>query len=100
MTIEILTGSCTSNRRHNLEQFSKINDLLLSKNNPLYKKFNEEHFYLDDCDGFISIVKSSYHFKDLSSIQFNKLKSYLEEFIKLDGGGFLFVGSLCEKFSI
>jgi hypothetical protein len=97
MTIEILTGSHASNTSHNLEQFSKINNLLLNKDNPLYKKFNEENFYLDDCNGLISIIKSSYYFKELTEKQFDELKNYLKKFIKLDDG-FLFVGSLCEKF--
>ena len=96
MTIEILTGSHFKNEEHNKEQFSKINDLLLDKKNPLCKKFNQELFFLDDCDGLISIVKSGSTDKDLSSLQFHKLKSYLKKFIKMDG--FLFVGSLCEDY--
>tara|TARA_R110000868_G_scaffold58371_3_gene180253 strand:+ start:2767 stop:3057 length:291 start_codon:yes stop_codon:yes gene_type:complete len=96
MTIEILTGSHFTNEKHNKEQFSKINDLLLNKKNPLYKKFNQELFFLDDCDELISIVKSSGTVKDLSSLQFDKLKSYLKKFVKMEG--FLFVGSLCEEF--
>jgi len=96
MIIEILTGSHEKNGEHNKKQFSKINDLLLSKKNPLCKKFNCEDFYLDHCEGFISIVKSSSVVKDLSSLQFDKLKSYLKKHIKMDG--FLFVGSLCEDY--
>jgi len=96
MIIEILTGSHEKNGEHNKKQFSKINDLLLSKKNPLFQKFSYEHFYLDDCDGFISIVKSSYVVKDLSSLQFDKLKSYLKKFVKMEG--FLFVGCLCQEY--
>jgi len=96
MTIEILTGSHFKNEEHNKKQFTKINDLLLSKKNPLFQKFSQELFFLDDCDGFISIVKSSSVVKDLSYLQFNKLKSYLKKFVKMEG--FLFVGSLCEDY--
>ena len=94
--IEILTGSHCCNSEFNKEQFDKINDLLLSRENPLFNKFNKEQFYLDDCDGFISIVKSSNTVKDLSSLQFDKLRSYLKKFIKMDG--LLFIGSLCENY--
>lgn len=89
--IEILTGSHWRNSEHNKEQFDKINDLLLDKKNPLFKKFNEGQYSLDDCDGFIGIRKTSYLDKDLTEKQLIKLKQYLKKYIKYEG--FLYVGS-------
>lgn len=96
--IEILTGSHYSNEEYNKKQFKKINELLLNEKNPLYKKFNQEEFYLDDCDGLISIVKSSHYFKELTQKQFFKLKTYLLKHIKLSNG-FLYVGCLVHGFN-
>ncbi len=94
--IEIKTSSHWRNKEHNDSQFDDINDLLLSKKNPLYNKFNEEQYYLDDCNGFISIVKSSYYHKDLTDKQLIKLKQYLKKYVEYEG--FLFVGSAILKY--
>lgn len=37
--IPILTGSHSSDSLHNKQKFNKINELLYSKENPIYKKF-------------------------------------------------------------
>lgn len=95
--IQIFTGSHSSNSTHNKQQFNKINDLLYSKQNPIYKKFNEDKFYLDDCDGFISIVKTNSINKELTDLQLNKFVKYLKKFIKYEG--FLFVGSSIIKYN-
>lgn len=61
--IEIRTGSHSSNRDINKKAFSKLNNLLLSKENPHFDLFNEEELYLDDVDGIVSIVPSSHIYK-------------------------------------
>lgn len=93
--IEILTGSNCS--QHNKEQFEKINDLLYSKKNPIYKKFNEDKFFLDDCDGFISIVKTNSINKELTTKQLMAFTKYLKQFIKYEG--FLYVGGSIVKYN-
>ena len=95
--IHILTGSHSSNSTNNKQQFNKINDLLYSKENPIYKKFNEDKFYLDDCDGFISIVKTNSINKELTDLQLNKFVKYLKKFIKYEG--FLYVGNSIIKYN-
>lgn len=95
--IQILTGSHSSNSRHNKQFFNEINELLYSKENPIYKKFNEDKFYLDDCDGFISIVKTNSSNKDLTDLQLSKFVNYLKKFIKYEG--FLYVGKYIIKYN-
>lgn len=94
--IEIKTGSHYTNKKHNEEQFDKINNLLSSKKNPLYNIFDREQYYLDDCDGLISIIKSSYLNKDLTDKQLMKLKEYLKKHVQYEG--FLYVGSAILRF--
>lgn len=94
--IEILTGSHYRNTEHNEQQFDKINDLLFSKENPIYKKFNEDNFFLDDCNGFISIVKTNSINKELTIKQLSAFIKYLKKYIKYEG--FLFVGQAIIKY--
>tara|TARA_R110001606_G_C14892706_1_gene592918 strand:+ start:177 stop:476 length:300 start_codon:yes stop_codon:yes gene_type:complete len=96
--LEILTGSHFSNKKHNLNLSEEINDILLSKKNPLSKKFNEEQLFLDDTDGFISVVKSSYIFKEMTNKQVIKLKEYLLQYIE-PFDGFLCVGGSMVRFN-
>lgn len=95
--IHILTGSHSSNSTHNKQQFDEINHLLFSKENPIYKKFNEDKFYLDDCDGFISIVKTNSINKELTDLQVNRFVKYLKKFIKYEG--YLYVGASIIKYN-
>lgn len=94
--IEILTGSHYHNTEHNKQQFDKINDLLFSKENPIYKKFNEDNFFLNDCNGFISIVKTNSINKELTNKQLSAFIKYLKKYIKYEG--FLFVGQAIIKY--
>ena len=92
--IKIRTGSHYLNKK----ALSEINDILLSKKNPLFKKFNTEDFYLDDCDEFISIVKSSYYVKDITEKQFIKFIDFIKKYVTSDGDKLhLFFGSLIAK---
>jgi len=95
--IQILTGSHSNNSTHNKQLFNEINELLYSKKNPIYKKFNEDKFFLDDCDGFISIVKTNSSNKDLTDLQLSKFVNYLKKFIKYEG--FLYVGQSIIKYN-
>ncbi len=95
--IEILTGSHSNNSSHNKQLFNEINELLYSKENPIYKKFNEDKFFLDECDGFISIVKTNSSNKDLTDLQLSKFVNYLKKFIKYEG--FLYVGQSIIKYN-
>jgi hypothetical protein len=97
MKIEILTGSHPICKQHNQGVFKEINNLLLSEENPLYKKFNEEDLWLDDTDGLISIVSNSYT-KGITANQFNKVKNYLLNFIK-EGEFFIYIQGKCARFN-
>ena len=95
--IQILTGSHSSNSRHNKQLFNEINELLYSKKNPIYKKFNEDKFFLDDCDGLISIVKTNSINKELTTKQLMAFTKYLKQFIKYES--FLYVGGSIVKYN-
>ena len=97
MKIEILTGSHQIVEKHNKELFSKIEEILLNKKNPLFQKFNKEDLFLDDTNEFIGIVSNSWT-KEITKKQFNLLKDYLLLHIKA-GDFYLYVQAQCSKFN-
>ncbi len=87
----IYTGSHCQNSINNREAFSKINDLLLDKKNPYYDIFNEEKLFLDDTNGFLSIIQSSglYNFSEKIC---EGIYEYILENVGFDGETFVYIG--------
>lgn len=56
--IKIYTGSHYLNKERNRQAFKELNTLLLSNKNPHQELFQTEELFLDDTDGFISIIPS------------------------------------------
>lgn len=77
--INISTSSHTSSKEINRDAFSELNDLLLSKENPYFNYFNEEMLLLDDTDGFVSIVTSSYIYDDEIT---EELAKWINDFVR------------------
>jgi len=82
-TIEIFTGTNSSNKERNNESFEKLNDLLLSEKNPYYDLFNQENLYLDDTDGFIGIIDNAEE-EDFDYVDMMKLNNFIRDHLKND----------------
>lgn len=77
--IEISTSSHPSSKEKNKEAFTKLNNLLLSEENPHYDVFNTEELYLDDTDGLISLVPSSHVTFDMSEKKAKSIAEYIRK---------------------
>lgn len=91
--ITLYTGSHYSYKEKNREAWSEINNLLLSKENPLFTEFAREDLYLDSNsggEGFVSIVQSSSTIlPPISYKKAQKLNDWLRTHIKANSGDLL-----------
>jgi hypothetical protein len=86
--ILIKTGS-HSNTEWNKAQRKRINDILFDEKNPFYKVFDEERLYLDDTNGFISLVQTNY--EDFSK-RAPRIAKYILQHVEFDGPSYIYVG--------
>jgi hypothetical protein len=88
--ILIKTGSHYSNAEWNKSQHKRINDILFNEEkNPFYRIFNEERLYLDDTNGFISLVQTNY--EDFSK-KAPRIARYILQHVEFDGPSYIYVG--------
>jgi len=87
--ILIKTGSHYSNAEWNKSQRKRINDILFDKRNPFYKVFDKERLYLDDTNGFISLVQTNY--EDFSK-KASRISRYILQHVEFDGPSYIYVG--------
>jgi len=88
--ILIRTGSNYKNAEWNKSQRSKIKTILLNEKDPFYRIFNEERLYLDDTNGFISLVQTN-HYEDFSK-RAPKIARYILQHVEFDGPSYIYVG--------
>ena len=83
--ITIGNSSHYTQEEENKKAFDLLNEKLISdKSNPLYNEFQEEKLYLDDTNGFVSIVGSVYDDYEPSDKKIKEFKEYLKGFLSMD----------------
>jgi len=83
--ITIGNSSHYTQEETNNKAFNLLNEKLTSdKSNPLYNEFQEEKLYLDDTNGFVSIVGSVYDDYEPSDKKIKDFKEYLKGFLSMD----------------
>ena len=84
--ITIGNSSHTTQEQRNREAFDLLNEKLISDtNNPLYDDFQSENLFLDDTNGFISIVSNHITYEPNSDKERDFLQ-YLKTFLSMNGG--------------
>lgn len=83
--ITIGSSSHYTQEAENKKAFNLLNDKLISdKSNPLYDEFQEEKLYLDDTNGFVSIVGSVYDDYMPTDEELKDFTDYLKGFLSMD----------------
>lgn len=95
--IEIYTGSHPKGDEINKKAFKKLNALLLSDKNPFQDMFQTEYLYLDDTNGFVSIVHSSHMDEHISYEDAKKLNQWIRKQITNSNDVYVYIGDYVFK---
>ena len=101
--IRIDTSSHYLAKEHNKGAFYELNSLLLSEKNPYQELFQTEELFLDNIDGFISIVpscKSAFYSKDnpITYDDLEKLADFIWDNIEFYGTLYIYIGDYIFKY--
>ena len=101
--IRIDTSSHYLAKERNKKAFYELNNLLLGEKNPYQELFQTEKLFLDDTDGFISIVpscKDAFYSKDspITYGDLEKLADFIWSNIEFYGTLYIFIGDYVFKY--